>query len=203
MINKGILLVVSAPSGCGKTTICGEFLNRYKDIAYSISTTTRPPRDGEKNGVDYFFVSIDKFETMIREEKFLEHAKVFENFYGTSRDTVNNLLEKGKDVLIDIDTQGAAQIRKIMPESIHVFIIPPSIKTLRDRLVSRGKDSNEVIELRLSEAKNELEQSRFYDYIIINDIVDSSVEELRSIHVAERLRENKSKCFISELLEGK
>ena len=200
MKTKGILLVVSAPSGCGKTTICGEFLNKYKDISYSISTTTRTPRDGEKNGVDYFFVSEEKFDFMIKEEKFLEYAKVFQNFYGTSKDTVNNLLDEGKDVLIDIDTQGASQIRDIMPESIHVFVVPPSIKTLRQRLVGRGKDSKEVIELRLAEAKNELEQSRFYDYIIVNDTVDSSVDQLRSIFVAERLRESRSKFFIKELL---
>ena len=203
MKNKGILVVVSAPSGCGKTTICGEFLNRYKDISYSISTTTRPPREGEKNGIDYFFVSNEKFESMIKENKFLEYAKVFNNFYGTCKDTVVNLLNEGKDVLIDIDIQGAEQIRKIMPESIHVFVVPPSIKTLRDRLVGRGKDSKEIIELRLAEAKNELEQSRFYDYIIINDTVDSSVEELHSILVAERLRENKIKYFINSLLEEK
>ncbi|MCD6460793.1 guanylate kinase [bacterium] len=203
MKTKGILLVVSAPSGCGKTTICGGFLNKYKDISYCISTTTRTPRAGEKNGVDYFFVPEKFFKSMIKQEKFLEYAKVFNNFYGTSKEAVLKLLDNGNDVLIDIDTQGARQIRKIVPASVQVFIMPPSIKILRERLTNRGKDSKEVIDLRLSEAKNELEQSRFYDYIIINETVEASVEQLRSILIAERLREKRKKRVIEKLLEGK
>ncbi len=198
---RGLLLVVSAPSGAGKTTICRKFLKQNNMVKYAISTTTRAPREGEQDGEDYYFTSKENFQKMISEEAFLEYAQVYNQFYGTSKDAVNNLLNNGYNVLIDVDTQGAASIRKLIPESIHIFILPPSLKILEQRLRNRGKDSDEVIRLRLSEAKKEIHQSYLYQYIIINDEIDHAVDTMQSILVAQRAAVKRNEAYIEMLLE--
>ncbi|MDX9702674.1 MAG: guanylate kinase [Candidatus Auribacterota bacterium] len=197
---KGLLLVVSAPSGAGKTTICKKFLKKNDTVKYAISTTTRLPRQGEQDGVDYHFTSKETFLKMVENGAFLEYAKVYNEFYGTSRKTVTELIEHGYDVLADVDTQGASSIRKLIPESIHIFILPPSLKVLEQRLRDRGKDRDEVIKLRLSEAKTEIRQSYLYDYVIINDKVDSAVDVLQSILIANRSDTNRNQGVIRTLL---
>jgi len=200
-MKKGLLFVISAPSGAGKTTVCREFMNLGLDLSYAVSTTTRFPREGEKDGVDYFFVSREKFHDMIKHGDFLEYANVYKEFYGTSKKTVTDILEKGIDVLVDIDTQGAAQIRKIMPDSIHIFVLPPSIDTLKQRLNSRGKDSEEVIAHRLSKAREEIKDSLLYSYVVVNDELDKAVECLKSIYFSEKLRVGNSRKTITDILE--
>lgn len=200
-MKKGLLFVISAPSGAGKTTVCREFMNLGLDVSYAVSTTTRSPREGEKNGVDYFFVSREQFQDMIKNGDFLEYANVYKEFYGTSKKAVSDLLEKGIDVLVDIDTQGAAQIRKIMPDSVHIFVLPPSINTLKQRLNSRGKDSEEVIMHRLSKAREEIKESLLYSYVVVNDEVDKAVECLKNIYFSEKLRVGNSRETITDILE--
>jgi len=186
-MKKGLLIVISAPSGAGKTTICRDFLKRNPCVRYAISTTTRSPRDGEKEGIDYYFTNPAQFEKMIEESAFLEYAKVYNNYYGTSKYAVMQNLEKGFDVLVDVDTQGAASIRKIYPESVQIFILPPSIEVLKQRLMDRAKDSPDVIDLRLSKAKEEISEAKYYKYIIINDQVESAVANFTAIIMAEKL----------------
>ncbi len=199
-MKKGLLFVISAPSGAGKTTVCREFMKSGFNISYAVSTTTRSPREGEKNGLDYHFVSKDQFQKMINNGDFLEYANVYKEFYGTSKKAVCDLLENGTDVLVDIDTQGADQIRKIMPDSVHVFILPPSIDILRQRLNSRGKDSKEVIEHRLSKAREEIESSLLYSYVVVNDEVNKAVGCLRHIYFSEKLRVKNSREIIKSIL---
>lgn len=199
--DRGLLFVVSAPSGAGKTTICREFLKIHPEIKYAISTTTRPTRKGEQDGIDYFFTTKDEFERMIKDDAFLEYAVVYNEYYGTSKQTVRNMLESGYDVLVDVDTQGAASIRNVFPDSIQVFILPPSLRILEQRLRKRGKDSPEVINLRLSEAKHEIQQSELYTYIIVNDEIERSVAIMQSILTASRAQASRNRAVVEMLLE--
>ncbi len=200
-MKKGLLFVISAPSGAGKTTVCREFMKSDFNVSYAVSTTTRSPREGEKDALDYFFVSREQFQDMIENGDFLEYANVYKEFYGTSKKSVTDLLEKGIDVFVDIDTQGASQIRKILPDSVHIFILPPSIDTLRQRLNSRGKDSEEVIAHRLSKAREEIKDSILYSYVVVNDEVDKAVGCLKNIYFSEKLRVGNSRETITDLLE--
>lgn len=187
-MSKGTLYVVSAPSGAGKTSLVKAMLEKDSGILVSVSHTTREMRPGEVDGVDYNFVAMDEFNKMIEASAFLEFAEVFTNKYGTSQLWVQEQLDNGKDVILEIDWQGAQQIRRLMPECLSVFIVPPSKEALRERLNNRGQDSEEVIEHRMSEAVSEMSHYGEYDYLVVNDDFDTALNDLHSIFVAQRLK---------------
>ena len=184
MISPGTLYTVSAPSGAGKTSLVQALVESMADIQVSISHTTRPMRPGERDGVNYHFVSQEAFAAMLAEAEFLEHAQVFNNFYGTSKGWVESTLQKGVDVILEIDWQGAAQVRRQIPGAVSVFIVPPSRETLHSRLTGRGQDSEQVI----AEAKNELSHYVESDYLIVNQDFDTALMEFKAIVQAQRLR---------------
>lgn len=181
MARTGNLYVVSAPSGTGKTTLCQLIMDHFKTISYSISHTTRSPREGETHGVDYYFVSKEDFEKMVKTDRLAEWAEVHGNYYGTSVDFLKENLSEGRDVLLDIDVNGAKQIIKKFPEAVTIFIMPPSIEILRERLLSRGTDSIETIEKRLNNAAGEIAEKDFYRYVVINDDLQTAERELKSL----------------------
>lgn len=185
--NKGKLYVISGPSGTGKGTICTEILKEIGN-EFSVSMTTRSPRPGEVHGKDYFFVTKEEFETSIAEGGFLEYATVFDNYYGTPKEMVMNRLDRGYNVILDIDVQGGLQVKKAMPEAVLIFLLPPSLEVLRSRLEGRGTESREEIEKRLGQAVNEIRLLGEYDYFIVNDVLEESVQTLQSIMTAEASR---------------
>ena len=187
-MNQGILFIVSAPSGAGKTSLLRALLPEDDRLVLSISHTTRPPRPGEVDGVDYHFVSKEEFLGLAGEGAFLEQAEVFGNYYGTSEAGVREQLAGGRDVVLEIDWQGARQVRKAFPEAVSIFIAPPSIEALRERLGKRGQDDEAVIERRMRDARSELSHYPEYDYLVINDDFDTALGDLRCIVRAERLR---------------
>lgn len=190
---NGNLFIISAPSGTGKTTILNRILSDLQGVGFSVSHTTREPRPGEVDGKDYFFVNRAVFQTMQEQDDFLEHAEVHGNLYGTSKAVIDNLLQEGKDVILDIDVQGARQIRqKGVMQAVFIFIAPPSLADLEKRLTSRGTDSEPVITTRLQNARRELADMDMYDYIIVNDEIENGVEVLRSIIIAERSKAKRS-----------
>lgn len=199
-MSKGTLYVVSAPSGAGKTSLVKAMLERDSGILVSVSHTTREMRPGEVDGVDYNFVAMDEFNKMIEASAFLEFAEVFTNKYGTSQLWVQEQLDNGKDVILEIDWQGAQQIRRLMPECLSIFIVPPSKQALRERLNNRGQDSEEVIEHRMSEAVSEMSHYGEYDYLVVNDEFDTALNDLHSIFVAQRLKLDNQQDSQSELL---
>lgn len=181
MKKKGALIVVSGPSGVGKGTICKELLKEYENVEISVSATTRSPRDGEVHGVNYFFTKKEDFEKSIENDDFLEYAKVYENYYGTPKEFVLSKINEGKNVLLEIDIQGALQVKEKYPEGVFVFILPPSLKELKDRIVKRGSETEESLKLRFSKAYEEICLMKEYDYYIMNDEVKNAVERLESI----------------------
>jgi len=185
---SGTLYIFSAPSGAGKTSLVNALLESTEGIKVSVSHATRDMRQGEKNGVHYHFVSIDEFEKMVERGDFIEHAKVFDNHYGTSQSALETQLAQGSDVILEIDWQGAQQVRKLMPECVSVFILPPSRKELEIRLKGRGQDSDEIIARRMQDAISEMSHYAEFDYLIINDDFDQALLELRSIVLAQRQR---------------
>jgi guanylate kinase len=192
-MEKGNLFIISAPSGTGKTTILKRVISELESIVFSVSHTTRAPRIGEKEGVDYFFVEKDTFETMQKKGLFLEWAEVHANLYGTSSHAVKELTEQGKDVILDIDVQGARQVMdKVREKVFFVFIAPPSLQELEKRLANRGTESESVISTRLKNAHDEMKSLEHYDYVIVNEQVDRGVEVLKSIIIAERSRKRRS-----------
>lgn len=198
----GLLFVVAAASGTGKTSLVKALLEQTKDLTLSISHTTRTSRPGEVDGVHYHFTPKDRFVEMICDGYFVEHAEVFSNYYGTSHTGITSQLEQGHDVLLEIDWQGAEQVRKIFPNSIQIFIIPPSLAALRQRLSSRGQDSAEVIETRLSGAVEEMRQHVSFDYLIVNDEFYDALLDLQSIIRAARLTESQQVVRQQDLLIG-
>lgn len=198
-MNKGILIVVSGPSGAGKGTICHRLLNKRDDIVISISTTTREPREGEVHGVNYFFENKEKFQRMIDNGEFLESAQVYGNYYGTPREYVEKRLNGGKNVLLEIDIQGALNIKKIYPEGVFIFILPPTMEELRNRIVGRGTESQEDIKKRFDSAYKELEYAFKYDYAVVNDKVDLAVEKVEAIIMAEKCRVSRKEDLIKQL----
>lgn len=177
----GNLFIISAPSGAGKTTLCKALLERFSDIVYSISYTTRPPRGNEKNGQDYFFIAKEDFERKLKEGYWAEWANVHGHFYGTSREFLDNYLSKGRDILLDIDVQGTRQILEHYPNSVTIFIMPPSLEALRFRLESRATDASHVIEKRLKDAGKEIEHRHIYQHVIVNDKLDEAVDRLTNL----------------------
>ena len=178
---RGALIIVSAPSGCGKSTLLHRLMEKREKLRFSVSATTRPPREGEVDGKDYFFVDHPTFERMIAEDAFLEHAEYVGNHYGTPRAAVEELLDAGYDVYLDIDVQGAMQIKRIRPETLTIFVTPPSLPELENRLRSRGTDSDEVIRSRLETAERELILKDHYDYVVVNDEVDRAADEISDL----------------------
>ncbi|MFW1678027.1 guanylate kinase [Pontibacter sp. JAM-7] len=183
---QGTLFIISAPSGAGKTSLVKALLERDDQVVVSVSHTTRTQRAGEQDGRDYHFVAHAEFDAMIAAGEFLEYAEVFTNKYGTSQQWVQQQLDNGVDVILEIDWQGAAQVRQLMPHSQSVFILPPSREALHDRLTGRGQDSEDVIELRMREAVNEMSHYPEYDYLVINDNFEQALDELAAIFVARR-----------------
>jgi len=190
MIQKGLLIIVSGPSGAGKGTICKELINRDKSIEVSVSSTTRKPREGEVDGISYHFMTRDGFKNLISDNGFLEYACVYDNYYGTPKDFVLEKISKGRNVLLEIDIQGAMQVRKKYPEGIFVFVLPPSMTALRERIVGRGSETPESLEKRMSSAFGEIELIKNYDYFVINDTVCHATDVLQSIITAEKCRVN-------------
>jgi guanylate kinase len=184
----GNLFVVAAPSGGGKTSLTRALLEREPGIRLSVSYTTRPPRPGEVEGIDYHFVTADRFAALKSAGEFLEHARVHGNWYATSATWLKAQVDSGRDVLLEIDWQGALQVRKLVPESVHIFILPPSLSSLRERLVRRGQDNEETIARRLSAAREEMRHCVDFDYVIINQDFASAVADLDAIVRASRLR---------------
>lgn len=185
-VNKGTIFVVSAPSGAGKTTICNMAVDFSPGLKHSISYTTRPPRTGEKNGVQYWFTDDATFDRMIKDGEFLEYAGVFGKRYGTSRKDLESLVSQGVDVLLEIDVQGAENVRGKLPEATFIFVLPPSVKECEKRLKLRGKDSDAEIERRLKTAVGEIKKAPEYDYIIINEDLNAAFETFKSIIIAEK-----------------
>ena len=182
--NKNKLFIISAASGAGKTTIVKELLKKCSNLKVSISHTTRKPRSSEVNGKDYFFTEITEFEKMIEKGLFLEYAHCHGNFYGTSKKSVYSLLEDGNDVILEIDWQGAQSIKKIFPEAVSIFIMPPSLEILKERLIERNQDSLEVIETRMQSAEEEISHANEFDYVTINEELSHTVSDLMKLFTA-------------------
>lgn len=200
MNNKGLLIVLSGPSGSGKDTILEALFNMDENVVKSISATTRPPREGESDGKDYFFVSQDDFRKAISNNEMLEYTTYCENFYGTIRAEVNNLLNVGKDVILKIEVDGAMQIKEKCPDSIGIFILPPSMKVLADRLSKRGTETACSLEKRLKRAAEELTFATQYDYIVVNNNINECAKNIHSIICAEKSRTFRRKNIINEVL---
>ena len=202
MSSRGNLIVLSAPSGSGKTSLAARLLKDVPSLEFSVSHTTRPPRRGEKHGVDYFYVSEAEFESMIRADQFLEYAHVYGNYYGTSRKFVFEQIEAGKDVLLDIDVQGAIKVKKAMPEAILIFVFAPSYAELRKRLMNRGLDDPEVIARRLRIARDEIRCYDEYGYVVVNDDMKIALLELKSIVLAARCTVEKRKDRAEQIVKS-
>jgi len=193
---KGVPIVVSAPSGAGKTTICKLIAEKYDNVLYSVSATTRPPRDSETDGIDYFFLSRRKFERWIREGRFVEWAEVHGHYYGTPRELFEENLRKGYNVIMDIDVQGGSNIKKMYPEGIYIFLLTKNVNVLRERLSGRKTDSPSSIKKRLENARVELGYSNRYNYIVINDKIEKTLNRIKAILTAESCSAKRNKEVI-------
>lgn len=202
MTNRGTLFTVSAPSGAGKTSLVRALVESTHNLCVSISHTTREQRPGETDGVNYHFVSHAAFTAMLEQAAFLEHAQVFANLYGTSKHWVEETLAAGDDVILEIDWQGATQVRRLMPQAVGVFILPPSRTCLHQRLTGRGQDGTEVIEARMAEAKSEMSHYVEADYLIVNDHFDTALAEFKAVITAQRLRLEKQQLRHHALLKS-
>ncbi|MBT1279687.1 guanylate kinase [Thermoanaerobacter sp. CM-CNRG TB177] len=199
---KGLLIVLSGPSGAGKGTICKALMEKEKDLKLSISATTRQPRSGEIEGKNYFFKSEEEFEKMIENDSFLEWAKVYGHYYGTPKDFVLKNLDEGNDVVLEIDIQGALKIKEKFPEGVFIFILPPSMEELKNRIKKRGTETEEEIIKRFKSAYEELNYVSRYNYVVINDSVEEAVEKINAIIIAEKCRVDRNKDLYLEIKEG-
>lgn len=190
-----VLFVVSAPSGAGKTTLCRRLIEKTPRLFYSISFTTRPPREGEEDGRDYHFVSLEKFKEMIARDEFLEWAEVYGRYYGTGRKMVKNELDQGNNVLVDVDTLGARQIKDSFPEAVLIFIVPPTMEELGHRLFGRGSDSEAQLKMRIGQVREEIKAREIYDYLIINDDIEQALNDLKAILRAEQIKMSQQEDF--------
>ncbi|WP_257252786.1 MULTISPECIES: guanylate kinase [unclassified Endozoicomonas] len=202
MANKGKLYIIAAPSGAGKTSLVKAMVQSTPHVKVSVSHTTRPIRPGETDGMNYHFTSKDVFLELMSQGQFLEHAEVFGNYYGTSEAWVREQLDTGEDVILEIDWQGAQQVRKLMPEAVSIFILPPSKEALRERLMGRGTDDFDVIERRMNQAVNEMSHYAEFDYLVINDEFDLALRDLQTIIRSRRLSIGWMQHYKSGLIEG-
>ena len=198
---RGLLVVVSGPSGVGKGTIMRPFMERNQNVKYSVSATTRAPREGEIDGVNYHFVTKEQFENLIENDEMLEYARYSRNYYGTPRSYVEEKLSEGKNVILEIEIQGAMKIKEKIPEAVLIFVTPPSVDELRRRLEGRGTETQEVIESRLSRAAEEAEGMEDYDYLLVNDDLEECVNELHRIISSERCKTQRNTEFINRIQE--
>ncbi|RWZ60595.1 guanylate kinase [Halobacillus fulvus] len=198
---KGILFILSGPSGVGKGTVRKALFERSTDLRYSISMTTRDPREGEVDGVDYFFKSREEFEHLIRQGQLIEHAEYVGNYYGTPRQYVEETLDQGKDVFLEIEVQGAMKVRENFPQGVFIFLIPPSLEELKDRIVSRGTETEEKVKNRLLAAKEEIDMMDAYDYVVVNDQVDHAVSKVQSIVASEHCKRERVAHQFKKALE--
>ncbi|MEZ2715296.1 guanylate kinase [Niallia circulans] len=203
MVEKGLLIVLSGPSGVGKGTVRKEiFSQKNTSFEYSISMTTRLPRAGEVDGVDYFFKSREEFEDLIEQGKLLEYAEFVGNYYGTPVDYVRETTLKGKDVFLEIEVEGAKQVREKFPDGLFIFLSPPSLSELKNRIVTRGTESEEIINNRMNVAKEEIEMMHLYDYVVENDTVENACEKIKAIIVAEHCRRERVEPKYKKMLEA-
>jgi guanylate kinase len=185
-LQRGLLIVLSGPSGAGKNSLVNRMRELHLEIQYSLSVTTRAPRSGERNGVNYYFVTVEEFQEMIKKNELIEWAEVYSNYYGTPKVFVEKSLEEGRVVLLDLDIQGAVQLKRVYPEAVLIYLLPPNLNELLFRIDKRGADSNEVVALRTKSIRKELEAISDYDYLIVNDFLDNAVTRLWSIITAEK-----------------
>ena len=200
-MKQGLLIVISGASGTGKGTVCKKLLAET-EMYYSISATTRQPREGETDGVEYFFISVEDFKNKIAEGKFLEYAEVYGNFYGTPLYKIEEHLNRGENVLLEIDTQGALNVMKKCPEGVFIFLLPPSLEELHNRIKNRGTESEENLKRRFDSAKQEIEVGKKYQYAVINDYVENAVEKIKSIIAAESLKVNRNTEIFEQFLQN-
>ncbi|MDD5579935.1 MAG: guanylate kinase [Methylobacter sp.] len=199
-MHNGKLYIISAPSGAGKTSLVRQLISDLDNLTVSISHTTRPIRPGEANGRDYYFTSIEEFQAMQVKQEFLEYAQVFDNFYGTAQVNLEENLKKGVDVILEIDWQGAQQIKKLLPESISIFILPPSTGILLQRLRNRGQDDEQIIARRMRDAVAEISHYEEFDYLVVNNVFEQALTELKSIIIANRLTRQRQLYNLQPLL---
>ena len=202
MNEKGLLIVFSGPSGVGKDTLLKRLLERYPNIRLSVSATTRSPRSGEENEKDYFFMSRVRFQELLSQDKMLEHAEYCGNYYGTPSEPIENWLSEGKDVILEIEVQGGAQVLQKRPECVSIFVLPPSIEVLEKRLRSRGTEDEETIQKRLGAAKEEIAKVYQYGYAVVNDDLDEAADEIAAILRAEKRRSLRNKEQIERMLKN-
>ena len=200
-MSNGFLLVISGPSGSGKGTVCKKLLEENKNLIFSISSTTRKPRVGEVDGVNYFFIDKNKFNKMVDNGEFLEYANVHNNYYGTPKKFVLDEIEKGNIVILEIDVQGALQIKKSYPEGVFVFLLPPSMEELKNRIVKRGTESEKDINIRFKNAFEELKFLDEYDYFVVNDEVLDAVEKIETIIAAEKLKVKRNNNIVQKIID--
>ena len=199
--HSGNIFVLSAPSGAGKSTLATRLVKQVQDLIFSVSHTTRPPRDGERDGHDYFYVDNETFDRMVDQDEFVEWVTVYGNRYGTGKAWIQSQLQAGVDILLDIETIGARNIRREIPDAIMIFLLPPSADSLADRLRSRGKDSEEQIRIRLQYARHEMEAFGYYDHLVVNDDLETAYRQLESIILASRCRRERMSSVAQRILE--
>ena len=200
-MNKGGVFIISGPSGSGKDTVLTELFRTNPNLSFSISSITRDMRPGEREGEKYHFISREEFEEMIRQDELLEHNTFVGNYYGTPRKPVETAIEEGRDIIIEVDVNGAAQIREKLPEAVSIFIMPPSFSELKRRLVGRGTESEDVINKRMASALNEIKRSVEYDYIIVNDSITAAADDIMSVISSSRLMTDRQINIINEVLK--
>lgn len=198
-MSKGILIVLSGPSGVGKGTVCSVLRGQMTNVVYSVSATTRKPRSGEVDGVNYFFKSREQFHDMIANDALLEHAEYVGNFYGTPRDFVEKTLAEGKDVILEIEVQGALKVKEKFPEGVFIFLMPPSLDELKQRIIGRGTENQDVINHRMLVAEEEIGLIHYYDYAVVNDEIDAACHRITSIITAEHCRKDRFLAGLADL----